>query len=149
MEALKILAIGGGIGGLTAAITRRGRGDTVEVVERDPHWSVCGVGIIQQANVVRAMAHLDLLDDYLAASVSFDAVEVFLLVVSRSRAHDPPADRVPRSAVRPMCLHRPDDRAAWRRVRESELSSWRTRLPCSSGSVTGIFSPDIWQLWLP
>ncbi|KHL24167.1 2-polyprenyl-6-methoxyphenol hydroxylase [Croceibacterium mercuriale] len=78
MEAQKILAIGGGIGGLTAAITLRGRGDTVEVVERDPNWSVYGVGIIQQANVVRAMAQLDLLDDYLSAGVGFDAVEVFL-----------------------------------------------------------------------
>ena len=78
MEAQRILVIGGGIGGLTAAIALRNRGDTVEVVERDPNWSVYGVGIIQQANVVRAMAQLDLLDDYLSAGVGFDAVEVFL-----------------------------------------------------------------------
>lgn len=78
MEAQRILVIGGGIGGLTAAIALRGRGDTVEVVERDPNWSVYGVGIIQQANVVRAMAQLDLLDDYLSAGVGFDAVEIFV-----------------------------------------------------------------------
>ena len=78
MDAMKILVIGGGIGGLTAAIALRRRGDTVEVVERDPGWSVYGVGIIQQANVVRAMAQLDLLDDYLSAGVGFDAVEVFV-----------------------------------------------------------------------
>ncbi len=78
MEAQTILVVGGGIGGLTAAIALRERGDTVEVVERDPNWSVYGVGIIQQANVVRAMAQLDLLDDYLSAGVGFDAVEIFL-----------------------------------------------------------------------
>ncbi|MGW8137429.1 FAD-dependent oxidoreductase [Sphingomonas zeae] len=78
MEAQRILVIGGGIGGLTAAIALRGRGHSVDVVERDPDWTVYGVGIIQQANVVRAMAQLDLLDDYLSAGVGFDAVEVFL-----------------------------------------------------------------------
>jgi 2-polyprenyl-6-methoxyphenol hydroxylase-like FAD-dependent oxidoreductase len=78
LKALNILVVGGGIGGLTAAIALRGRDHTVTVIERDPTWSVYGVGIIQQANVVRAMAQLDLLDDYLSAGVGFDAVEVFL-----------------------------------------------------------------------
>lgn len=78
MRDLKILVIGGGIGGLTAAIALRGDGHQVEVIERDPDWSVYGVGIIQQGNVVRAMAHLDLIDDYLAAGFGYDEVSVFL-----------------------------------------------------------------------
>lgn len=78
MNALNILVIGGGIGGLTAAIALRGKGHAVEVIERDPDWSVYGVGIIQQSNVVRAMEQLGLLDDYLSAGVGFDAVEIFL-----------------------------------------------------------------------
>lgn len=77
MKSGKILVIGGGIGGLTAAIALRRRGFEVTVIERDPDWSVYGVGIIQQANVVRAMADLGLLDEYLAAGVGFDAVEIF------------------------------------------------------------------------
>jgi len=77
MQALNILVIGGGIGGLTSAIALRGRGFSVDVIERDPSWSVYGVGIIQQANVVRAVAALGILDDYLAAGVGFDAVEIF------------------------------------------------------------------------
>lgn len=77
MKRGKILVIGGGIGGLTAAIALRRRGFEVTVIERDPDWSVYGVGIIQQANVVRAMADLGLLDEYLAAGVGFDAVEIF------------------------------------------------------------------------
>ena len=55
MRELDILVIGGGIGGLTAAIALRARGHRVTVIERDPEWSVYGVGIIQQGNVLRAM----------------------------------------------------------------------------------------------
>jgi len=73
---LDILVIGGGIGGLTAAIALRAEGHRVTVIERDPEWSVYGVGIIQQANVLRAMARLGLLDDYLSAAVGFDFVAV-------------------------------------------------------------------------
>jgi len=70
------LVIGGGIGGLTAAIALRGKGFAVEVIERDPNWSVYGVGIIQQGNVVRAMAALGLIEDYLHAGWGFDQVEI-------------------------------------------------------------------------
>jgi 2-polyprenyl-6-methoxyphenol hydroxylase-like FAD-dependent oxidoreductase len=76
MQALEILVIGGGIGGLTAAIALRQRGHRVTVIERDPDWSVYGVGIIQQGNVLRAMKQLGLLDDYLSSAVGFDFVAV-------------------------------------------------------------------------
>ena len=74
----KVLIIGGGIGGLTAAIALRARGAAVDLIERDPTWSVYGVGIIQQSNVVRAMAQLGLLDDYLNAGFGFDHVDIFI-----------------------------------------------------------------------
>jgi len=76
MRALEILVIGGGIGGLTAAIALKQRGHRVTVIERDPEWSVYGVGIIQQGNVLRAMKQLGLLDDYLSSAVGFDFVAV-------------------------------------------------------------------------
>lgn len=76
MRGLNILIIGGGIGGLTSAIALRRDGHDVTVIEKDPAWSVYGVGIIQQGNVLRAMKQLGLLDDYLSASVGFDAVAV-------------------------------------------------------------------------
>jgi 2-polyprenyl-6-methoxyphenol hydroxylase-like FAD-dependent oxidoreductase len=74
----KVLIIGGGIAGLTSAIALGQRGYDVEVLERDPNWSVYGVGIIQQSNVVRAVAELGILDDYLEAGFGFDHVEVYL-----------------------------------------------------------------------
>jgi len=78
LKRAKLLIIGGGIGGLTSAIALRAQGFEVEVIERDPTWSVYGVGIIQQGNVIRAMAQLSLLDDYIGAGYGFDFVEIFL-----------------------------------------------------------------------
>jgi 2-polyprenyl-6-methoxyphenol hydroxylase-like FAD-dependent oxidoreductase len=75
---LNSLVIGAGIGGLTAAIELRRKGHHVTLIERDPEWSVYGVGIIQQANVVRAMDQLGILDDFLSVACGFDAVEIFL-----------------------------------------------------------------------
>ncbi|MEO6093899.1 MAG: FAD-dependent oxidoreductase [Novosphingobium sp.] len=77
MQKMQILVIGGGIGGLTAAIALRQRGFLVTLIERDPQWSVYGVGIIQQSNVVRAVAQLGVLDAYLDSGFGFDAVEIF------------------------------------------------------------------------
>jgi 2-polyprenyl-6-methoxyphenol hydroxylase-like FAD-dependent oxidoreductase len=76
MRNLDILVIGGGIGGLTTAIALRRDGHRVTVIERDPEWSVYGVGIIQQGNVLRAMQQLEMLEDYLSSAVGFDFVAV-------------------------------------------------------------------------
>ena len=78
MNGLKILIIGGGIGGLTSAIALGKAGHEVHVIEKDPNWAVYGVGIIQQSNVIRAMAQLGLVDDYIEAGFGFDQVEVFI-----------------------------------------------------------------------
>jgi len=78
VDALRVLVIGGGIGGLTTAIALRRAGHAVEIIEKDPDWAVYGVGIIQQHNVVRAMHELGLLDEYIKAGFGFNTVEVFL-----------------------------------------------------------------------
>ena len=45
---------------------------------RVSNWSVYGVGIIQQSNVLRAMDQLGVLDRFMDAACGFDAVEIFL-----------------------------------------------------------------------
>lgn len=77
MNELSALIVGGGIGGLTSAIALGQRGFRTEVIEKDPDWSVYGVGIIQQANVVRAVAELGIIDDYIDAGFGFNFVEVY------------------------------------------------------------------------
>jgi len=57
---MKILVIGGGIGGLSATLALRRQGFDVDVVERDPEWGVYGVGIIQPGNALRALDSLGL-----------------------------------------------------------------------------------------
>jgi 2-polyprenyl-6-methoxyphenol hydroxylase-like FAD-dependent oxidoreductase len=74
----KVLIIGGGIAGLTSAIALGRRGFLVDIIERDPSWTVYGVGIIQQSNVIRAVAELGILDDYLEAGFGFNHVSVYL-----------------------------------------------------------------------
>ncbi|TCM14043.1 2-polyprenyl-6-methoxyphenol hydroxylase-like FAD-dependent oxidoreductase [Novosphingobium sp. PhB165] len=78
MNSLNILVVGGGIGGLSAAIALRRAGHGVTVIEKDPSWSVYGVGIIQQSNVVRAMDQLGVIDTFLGAASGFDAVEIYV-----------------------------------------------------------------------
>lgn len=77
MTRLSILVVGGGIGGLTSAIALGQKGYAVDVIEKDPDWSVYGVGIIQQANVVRAVAELGVIDDYIEAGYGYDFVEIY------------------------------------------------------------------------
>ncbi len=78
MDKANILIIGGGIGGLTAAIALRQQGFGVDLIEREPEWNVHGIGIIQQSSVVREMAKLGLLDRYLNAGFGFDFIEIYL-----------------------------------------------------------------------
>jgi 2-polyprenyl-6-methoxyphenol hydroxylase-like FAD-dependent oxidoreductase len=73
----KVLVVGGGIAGLALAVSLRDRGIETDLVEINKEWTVYGVGIIQQSNVVRAMAQLGLLDGYLASSFSFDRTGIY------------------------------------------------------------------------
>jgi 2-polyprenyl-6-methoxyphenol hydroxylase-like FAD-dependent oxidoreductase len=73
----RVLIVGGGIGGLCAAIALRQKGFTVDLVELKAEWTVYGVGIIQQGNVVRAMASLGILERYLNVAYAFDDVGMY------------------------------------------------------------------------
>ena len=72
-----VLIVGGGIGGLCAAIALRRKGIAVDLVELKTEWTVYGVGIIQQSNVVREMHRLGLLEAYLDAAYAFEDVAIY------------------------------------------------------------------------
>src|SRR3990167_2897963 len=72
----KVLVVGGGIGGLCTAIALRRKGIEVDLIELKAEWTVYGVGIIQQSNVVREMAQLGVLDGYLDAAFAFEDVTI-------------------------------------------------------------------------
>jgi 2-polyprenyl-6-methoxyphenol hydroxylase-like FAD-dependent oxidoreductase len=74
----RVLIVGGGIGGLCAAIALRRVGVEVEVVERNPRWDTYGVGIIQPPNAIRALAMLGLAEECVAAGYPMQG----------SRSHD-------------------------------------------------------------
>lgn len=78
-EVKKVLIVGGGVGGLCAAIALRREGVQVDLVELKAEWTVYGVGIIQQSNVVREMARLGVLNAYLKAGYAFEDVCIYNL----------------------------------------------------------------------
>jgi 2-polyprenyl-6-methoxyphenol hydroxylase-like FAD-dependent oxidoreductase len=56
--AQRILIVGGGIAGLTAAIALRQRGFAPELVEKSPSWLALGAGIVLQPNAVQVLRGL-------------------------------------------------------------------------------------------
>jgi 2-polyprenyl-6-methoxyphenol hydroxylase-like FAD-dependent oxidoreductase len=73
----RVLIVGGGIAGLTAAIAMRRAGIEVDVVEQNPAWSVYGVGIIQLANALRALNTIGLADQCVAAGHPLPTVRLY------------------------------------------------------------------------
>ena len=61
----KMLIVGGGIAGLSAAIAARLAGVEVDLVEADPAWAAVGVGLTLQPSALRALARLGVLDQIL------------------------------------------------------------------------------------
>ena len=59
----KVLIVGGGIGGLSLGIALRRAGLDAEIVEISKEYNVYGVGIIQQANALRALDAIGVADE--------------------------------------------------------------------------------------
>jgi len=71
------LVVGGGIGGLTAAIALRRAGIAVDLVEIKGNDSVYGVGIIQPNNVMRALDRIGLAQACVERGAAFPGWRIF------------------------------------------------------------------------
>jgi 2-polyprenyl-6-methoxyphenol hydroxylase-like FAD-dependent oxidoreductase len=76
MALKKVLVVGGGIGGLSAAIALSQKGVAVDLVEINTQFTVYHVGIIVQANLIRAMKAMGLADPLVAAGFPYRGVEM-------------------------------------------------------------------------
>jgi 2-polyprenyl-6-methoxyphenol hydroxylase-like FAD-dependent oxidoreductase len=73
----RVLVVGGGVGGLTAAATFARRGVEVVLIERRPAFDIPGVGLGQPANALRVYGSLGVLDEILATGFSYDRMWLF------------------------------------------------------------------------
>jgi 2-polyprenyl-6-methoxyphenol hydroxylase-like FAD-dependent oxidoreductase len=77
MESKKVLIVGGGIAGLTLAISLTRRGIACEIIESNPQWGVYGVGIILQSNALRALETLGLAQRCLDAGFPYSTTRYY------------------------------------------------------------------------
>jgi 2-polyprenyl-6-methoxyphenol hydroxylase-like FAD-dependent oxidoreductase len=73
----RILVVGGGVGGLTAATSFARRGVEVVLIERRPAFDIPGVGLGQPANALRVYDALGVLDQVLDTGFSYDRMWLF------------------------------------------------------------------------
>jgi 2-polyprenyl-6-methoxyphenol hydroxylase-like FAD-dependent oxidoreductase len=72
----RVLVVGGGVGGLTAATAFAQRGVEVVLIERRPAFDVPGVGLGQPANALRVYDALGVLPEILATGFSYDRMRI-------------------------------------------------------------------------
>lgn len=76
LAAQRVLIIGGGFSGMSAAIELRKRGANVDVAEIDPGWRSYGAGISLGGATMRAFRQLGILDRFLAEGAASDGVHL-------------------------------------------------------------------------
>lgn len=78
MEAsdLRVLVVGGGIGGMVATLMLRERGISVDLVEIDPGWRVYGAGITVTRPAMRAFRDAGLLQPLMDAGFTGDGIRI-------------------------------------------------------------------------
>ncbi len=94
--AKKILVVGAGIGGQSVAIGLKKAGFEVDVIEIHKEFNIYGVGIIQQANALRALDAIGVADEAMRRGSPYGKVKLCLPHgVQIGEAGTPPIGRFP------------------------------------------------------
>lgn len=72
----KVLIIGGGFAGMTAALQLSRNGFSVDLVEIDPQWRSYGAGISLHGSTLRVIKQLGLIERFLEVGYATDGVEM-------------------------------------------------------------------------
>lgn len=72
----KVLIVGGGIGGMCAAIMLRRQGIAVDLVEVNPQWAPDGAGITISGPTLRGLREVGVIDEVLRRGGSWKAVDI-------------------------------------------------------------------------
>ncbi|CAH0994819.1 FAD-dependent urate hydroxylase [Emticicia aquatica] len=72
----KVLVVGAGIGGITAAIALKKTGIDVDIIEIHKEFNIYGVGIIQQANALRALDAIGVADEAMRRGSPYGKVKM-------------------------------------------------------------------------
>ncbi len=72
----KVLVIGGGFAGMTAALQLSRNGFSVDLVEIDPQWRSYGAGISLHGSTLRVIKQLGLIERFLEVGYATDGVEM-------------------------------------------------------------------------
>lgn len=92
----KVLVVGGGIGGQSVAIALQKKGYTTEIVELQKEFNVYGVGIIQQANALRALDAIGVADETIRCGYPYGKVKLCIPTGQQiGEAGTPPIGRFP------------------------------------------------------
>jgi 2-polyprenyl-6-methoxyphenol hydroxylase-like FAD-dependent oxidoreductase len=75
-QPLNVLIVGGGVGGLSAAITLRRIGAEVDFIDIDPNWGALGAGITITGPSLRALRELGVLDEFMAQAYTGEGIRV-------------------------------------------------------------------------
>jgi 2-polyprenyl-6-methoxyphenol hydroxylase-like FAD-dependent oxidoreductase len=73
----RVLIVGGGFSGMSAAIALRKKGADVDLVEIDPGWRSYGAGLSLGSATLRAFEQLGILDEFLRLGYGADGAELF------------------------------------------------------------------------
>lgn len=71
-----VLIVGGGIGGMSAALELHKHGLNVQLIDIDPGWKVYGAGITITGPTLRAFKAIDILDEVIANAYTGDGIEI-------------------------------------------------------------------------